>query len=107
MFNGNPVSFLTPDEYACLAALATAQKLFDKVCTEFPQASMDSFNFGHYIDAARNAVILRGARRIDPDSLLPKAPAPVSLVHAALEGKVNLPTQKPGHGVKAGDMNGG
>ncbi|WP_300944097.1 hypothetical protein [uncultured Duncaniella sp.] len=104
MLNGNPVSFLTAEENACLAALARAQKLFDTICAEQPQVATDSYNFGHYIDAARNSVIMRGARRMDPDTLLPKAPPPPTIVNAALEGKVHIPTKK--HGEKAGVTDG-
>ena len=52
--------------------LLQAQAIFDEICLESPQDVIDSFNFGHYIDAARQAVILRGARRLDPENLLNK-----------------------------------
>ena len=68
---GKKVNFLTEKENIIMRYLDEAQKLFDEVSLEDPQNSLDSFNFGHYVDAARGAVILRGARRIDPDALMP------------------------------------
>ena len=66
------VNFLTPEENQCLEYLLLAQDLFDKICEENPQFGADTFNFGHYCDAARNAFIIRGARRADPENLLKK-----------------------------------
>ena len=64
------VSFLTDRENEILKNLKHAMTQFEILCAEEPQNPTDAFNFGHYIDAAMNAVILRGARRIDPDHLL-------------------------------------
>lgn len=96
MLDGHKVSFLTDQENECLACLSKAQKLFDAICVEDMQVSTDSYNFGHYIDAARNSVIMRGARRMDPDTLIPKQTRSPSIMHAALEGKVPLRDNKAG-----------
>ena len=61
---------LTPLENECLTYLEKAQELFNRIVSEDPQDSGDGYNFGHYVDAARNAVIIRGARRADPDNLI-------------------------------------
>lgn len=66
------IKFLTEKENECMEHLLQAQSIFDEICVESPQDATDSFNFGHYIDAARQAVILRGARRLDPENLLNK-----------------------------------
>jgi len=66
------VKFLTPEENSCLYHLKEAQRIFNDVCEEDPQSPTDSYNFGHYVDAAVDAVIIRGARRIDPENLLAK-----------------------------------
>lgn len=66
------ITFLTPDENECMELLLQAQDLFDKMCLESPQSPTDSYNFGHYLDAARSAILLRGARRLDQDNLLTK-----------------------------------
>lgn len=67
----NRVKFLTELENRCLGLVNEAQSLFDQICEEDPQSASDSFNFGHYIDAARDAILIRGARRMDPANLLP------------------------------------
>ena len=64
------VNFLSAKENECLELLLSAQDLFDEICSEYPQASSDTYNFGHYMDAARNAILMRGARRIDTENLL-------------------------------------
>lgn len=64
------IKFLTAEENLCMEYLLLAQDLFDKICTNDPQNVADSYNFGHYVDAARNAVLIRGARRMDSDNLL-------------------------------------
>lgn len=66
------ISFLNEKENLILRYLVEAQRMFDELSVEDPQHPMDSFNFGHYVDAAKNAVVLRGARRIDPVALMPK-----------------------------------
>lgn len=66
------ISFLTKDENACMELLIQAQDLFDKICDESPQNSTDAFNFGRYLDSARNSLLIRGARRMDADNLLTK-----------------------------------
>ena len=66
------ISFLTSEENEIMYHLKSATELFTKISTEDPQSPTDGYNFGHYIDAAINAVILRGARRMDPEHLLPK-----------------------------------
>lgn len=66
------IKFLTPAENEVLTHLKTAQELFDHLCAGEPQDSSDTYNFGHYVDAAITAVIIRGARRMDPENLLSK-----------------------------------
>lgn len=66
------VNFLTATENEVLSHLKRAQELFDELCANEPQDPADTYNFGHYVDAAVNAVIIRGARRIDPANLMPK-----------------------------------
>lgn len=66
------IRFLTDKENKCFELLLQAQDLFDEICKTDPQSPTDSYNFGHYLDAARNAVITRGARRMDPENLLKK-----------------------------------
>lgn len=67
-----PISFLTEDENNIMEHLNVAMSMYDELCTRDPQSPLDTFNFGHYIEAARNAVLLRGARRMDPEHLMPK-----------------------------------
>lgn len=64
-----PLKFLTEKENNVLYHLERAQQLFDQLAVDEPQVSTDSFNFGHYIDAARTSVIIRGARRLDESYL--------------------------------------
>lgn len=64
------INFLTPDENQCYELLLQAQDLFDKICEDSPQSSTDAYNFGHYLDAARQSILIRGVRRQDPDNLL-------------------------------------
>lgn len=66
-----PISFLTEDENNIMEHLNVAMSMYDELCAKDPQSPLDTFNFGHYIEAARNAVLLRGARRMDPDHLMP------------------------------------
>lgn len=73
------IKFLTEKENECMEYLLQAQAIFDEICLESPQDATDSFNFGHYIDAARQAVILRGARRLDPENLLNKKSKPIPI----------------------------
>lgn len=68
------IKFLTAKENLCMEYLLQAQDLFDQICGEDPQSSADSYNFGHYVDAARNSILIRGARRGDPDNLLKQSP---------------------------------
>lgn len=65
-----PVSFLTEAENRVMFHLIAATELFEAVCEKDPQDPSDTYNFGHYIDAAKNAVIMRGARRMDPETLI-------------------------------------
>ncbi|MCM1531861.1 MAG: hypothetical protein NC114_06275 [Ruminococcus flavefaciens] len=66
------INFLTPQENECLELLVQAQDMFDAICKQDPQNSTDAYNFGHYVDAARTAVLVRGARRMDSENLLVK-----------------------------------
>lgn len=66
------IGFLTPKENECMELLLQAQDIFDEICGESPQSSTDSYNFGHYLDAARSSILVRGARRLDPENLLVK-----------------------------------
>jgi len=68
------VKFLTAEENLCLEYLLQAQDLFDRICVNDHQNTADSYNFGHYVDAARNAILVRGCRRMDPDNLLKQSP---------------------------------
>lgn len=61
---------LTKRENECLEHLLAAQDLFDEICAEFPQSSADTYNFGHYLEAARTSIYMRGFRRLDPKNLL-------------------------------------
>lgn len=72
----HPISFLTKQENEVMEHLVAAMELFDQLSVNDPQNPLDTFNFGHYIDAAKSAVILRGARRADPENLLPKRNKP-------------------------------
>ncbi|MCM1230218.1 MAG: hypothetical protein NC489_08795 [Ruminococcus flavefaciens] len=66
------IKFLTASENECMELLVQAQDLFDAICKQDPQNSTDAYNFGHYVDAARTAILARGARRMDPENLLVK-----------------------------------
>lgn len=66
------VTFLTEAENKCMELLIQAQDIFDKLCDEEPQNSVDSYNFGHFMDSARMTVLVRGARRMDAENLLVK-----------------------------------
>lgn len=68
------INFLTAEENLCMEYLLQAQDLFDKICANDPQNGADSYNFGHYVDAARNAILVRGCRRLDPENLLKQSP---------------------------------
>lgn len=68
--NFRSISFLTKDENQVMYHLIKATELFDQLCEKDPQSPTDDYNFGHYVDAAKNAVILRGARRMDPETLI-------------------------------------
>lgn len=65
-------TILNNEENEVMRHLHEAQKIFNELSANDPQNPYDSYNFEHYIDAAKNAVILRGARRLDPEHLLPK-----------------------------------
>lgn len=67
----NTIEFLDSDENVCYNMLCQAAELFERICADNPQDPHDTYNFGHYIDAAKGAIILRGARRLAPDVLLP------------------------------------
>lgn len=64
------IKFLTVEENLCMEYLLLAQDMFDKICANDPQSGADSYNFGHYVDAARNSILIRGSRRMDPENLL-------------------------------------
>ena len=68
----NKISILTDDENQCMQYLIAALNLFNKICQDDPQDPTDSYNFGHYVDAAKTSIIVRGARRLDPEHLMPK-----------------------------------
>ena len=74
-----PIHFLTDQENEVMKYLMKAMDLFDEICHEDPQDPADTFNFGHYIDAAKGAVILRGARRMEPNVLLKPKKFPFQL----------------------------
>lgn len=78
-----PISFLNDEENCIIDHLAAAMELYNQLCIENPQSPLDTFNFGHYIEAAKNAVLLRGARRMDPEKLIPSSHG--YEVHAKLE----------------------
>lgn len=65
-----PVSFLTEAENRVMFHLIAAMDLFEMICEKDPQDPSDTYNFGHYLDAAKSAVIMRGARRMDPETLI-------------------------------------
>lgn len=81
MFKTYKSKILTNEENEVMWHLSEAQKIFSQCCTDEPQDPADMYNFGHYLDAARNAVIMRGARRLDPEHLIPVKEPLVS--HAA------------------------
>lgn len=66
------IKFLTPKENVIYNKLKECVSMFDEISTEDPQDPADTYNFGHYIDAAISAVLLRGARRMDIENLLNK-----------------------------------
>lgn len=68
------IDFLTTEENMCMEYLLMAQDIFDKICSDSPQNPGDSYNFGHYVDAARNAILVRGCRRMDPENLMKRDP---------------------------------
>lgn len=67
------INFLTEDENQCFELLLQAQDLFDKICDETASSPTDAYNFGHYLDAARYAILVHGVRRFDPDNLLTRS----------------------------------
>lgn len=71
--NVSNIKFLNVKENECLSHLNAALEIFAELCSQDPQHPSDTYNFGHYVDAARHAVIMRGARRLDPENLLPKS----------------------------------
>ena len=70
------VSFLTNAENRVMQHLVDAYKEFYEITMNDQQSAMDLVNFGHYLHAAQSALLVRGARRLDPDNLLKRAPYP-------------------------------
>ena len=66
------IKFLTYKENIIYNKLKECVDMFDEISKEDPQDPADTYNFGHYIDAAISAVLLRGARRMDTENLLNK-----------------------------------
>lgn len=66
------INFLTEKENDVMYHLFEALRIFTEITEVDQQSTHDLFDFGHYIDAANNAVLLRGARRMDPEHLLQK-----------------------------------
>ena len=66
------IKFFTYKENIIYNKLKECVDMFDEISKEDPQDPADTYNFGHYIDAAISAVILRGARRMDAENLLNK-----------------------------------
>lgn len=80
----NKISFLTDDENEVMYHLVAATAMFEKLCEKDPQNPSDSYNFGHYVDAAKNAVIMRGARRMDPENLIMTTKSTMDTTHRNL-----------------------
>lgn len=72
----NKIRFLTEQENDVMYHLYEAMRIFTEISEVDQQSTHDLFDFGHYIDAAKNAVLLRGARRMDPDNLIVKRTKP-------------------------------
>lgn len=70
--SNNPISFLTPKENEVMQHLVNAYNAFAELTLEDQQATNDLFDFGHYMNAAQSVLLVRGARRMDPDNLLKK-----------------------------------
>lgn len=79
------INFLTPEENQCFELLLQAQDIFDEICKESPQSPGDSYNFGHYLEAARGSLLIRGARRMDADNLIRKTSATPKMTPTMLE----------------------
>lgn len=95
------INFLTDAENEIYECLNKATEMFDQLCADDPQHPADSYNFGHYIDAAKNAVLIRGARRIDPDHLMPKHDTYRSNVLSTYEDKLGPILSRSGTEVKS------
>ena len=63
-------NFLTPMENSVLYHLVEAERIFTALNLQDQQDASDVYNFGHYLDAAKNAVMIRAVRRLDPEHLI-------------------------------------
>lgn len=71
-FKRDKISFLTDKENEVMQHLVSAYMIFEEIVNADQQCTSDLFDFGHYLDAAQNSILVRGARRLDPDLLLGK-----------------------------------
>lgn len=63
-------NFLTPMENSVLYHLIEAERIFNELNMQDQQDASDVYNFGHYVDAAKNVVMIRAVRRLDPEHLI-------------------------------------
>lgn len=78
------ITFLTNAENRVMQHLVAAYKEFYAITMDDQQSAMDLVNFGHYLHAAQTALMVRGARRLDPDNLLNHSAYPTNNMKAKL-----------------------
>ena len=60
------LTILTEKENDVMHHLVSAYNLFNEITMEDQQSANDLFDFGHYLDAAQNTLLVRAARRLEP-----------------------------------------
>lgn len=71
MYTGTKdIKFLTLAENRIMQHLVAAYQEFYELTMDDQQATMDFVDFGHYLAAAQNTLLTRGARRMDPENLI-------------------------------------
>lgn len=71
MYLGNEdIIFLNNAENRVMQHLVAAYKEFYDITMKDQQHTLDMVDFGHYLSAAQHTLLIRGARRMDPDNLL-------------------------------------
>lgn len=79
------IKFLNNAENRVMQHLVAAYKEFHAITMDDQQSAMDLVNFGHYLHAAQQALLVRGARRLDVDNLLNRSMYPTDNIEVSQE----------------------